>query len=480
MRKIDASEVRVRLDAVVAAMKEIGAWEVARPTDDQLVHMGAFGTNSMAFVQWLRWVLVPNVEELIASDGPWPPESGVAFQAQRENMWSPSPELETLIEPLRRFDRLFNAAEPPPWSPATAFDQSRAALAAGDHEGALAEIRELIARCPDHPNAHNFAGWLLMHATPPALDEAIAHFRAELERAPDEIAPFANLCDALVAAGRPDDALAEAERANTPAAHNWLGWRLIGNPATVAQAIEHFRSAIRLRPRWGRAHENLGRAFANADREDESFAAFDDALRCDDEFDRAYCHERMAAYLARRGWLRNALGHIRAALRDDAGSERRAGRVEMASWLEARLRAAGVEPPPPGEEDERRWQRACERELPPGLLDRNELGERLADDVIEVERLVRAERWDDVVRQLESLQRSDGNKLLDAAGYAERGAELARAAGHQREALAIMKLVVDAYRFWASGASSGAEGLGRTATADEKWAKLRRWMAENE
>ena len=38
-----------------------------------------------------------------------------------------------------------------------------------------------------------------------------------------------------------------------------------------------------------------------------------------------------------------------------------------------------------------------------------------------------------------------------------------------------MRLVVDAYLAWASWATSGAEGLGRMATVEEKRERLRAW-----
>lgn len=449
---IDRNEVRARLDAVVAAMRSNGVWDVERPADDAFVDMGAFGTRTMAFEQWLRWVFVPNVEALIASDGPWPDGSSVAAQAAREHGWGGGDAVGALVEPLAQFDRLFTPPEPP------------------------------ATDSPPPREDQNALGWRLLSKPDRAaadLDAAIVHFRAALAEDPDALAPFANLCDALVAAGRAADAVAEAERAGTAAAHNWLGWRTLGDPATLPRAIEHFREAIRLRPWWGLAHLNLGRALENADRDDEWYEAFATALRCDGDFDRAYCHERMATYQARRGWLRNALTSTRAALRADdqrGGGERRALHVEAETWLVQQLRADGVEPPPPGGEENDAWRRACELELPPGFMARNEMGEPFADDVVEVERLVRAGRWREVAQQLARLAARDMDELFDAVGYAARGADLAYRAGHREEAIAIQQRVVDAYRWYASGASSGGEGMARTLAVDEEAAKLRAWQ----
>ena len=323
----------------------------------------------------------------------------------------------------------------------------------------------------EKPIDHNAAGWALLSApspTPAQLDDAMAHFRTALELAPDDPVPLANLCDALVAAGREADAIAEAERATEitsnwnlmAGAHNWLGWRLAQREDTLEPAITHLRAALKWRPRWGLAHVNLGKVLEVAHHGEEAYAVLAAALHtCEDTFDRAFCHERIGAYQARHGWLRNALVSMRAALREDAGA-RHATYREGITWIEQQLRAAGIEPPP---STNAAWDRACELEIPPGFLATNELGQPLADAVIEVERLVRAERWADAATQLEQLRATDYNLLFDAVGYAEAGAALARRAGAHDAALTMMRLVVEAYEYYASGASSGGEGMARMA-----------------
>jgi len=102
---IRADEVRARLDAVVAAMKSGGVWDVERPPPAAFADMGAFGMRTMAFVQWLRWVFVPNVEALLATGGPWPKGSAVAVQATREG--DTDPQIAALVPALSAFDDLF-------------------------------------------------------------------------------------------------------------------------------------------------------------------------------------------------------------------------------------------------------------------------------------------------------------------------------------------------------------------------------------
>jgi uncharacterized protein YqcC (DUF446 family)/Tfp pilus assembly protein PilF len=487
MGQIDLKEVRVRLDAVVAAMKKCGAWDVAAPPAEAFDAMGAFGMNTMAFEQWLRFVFVPNVEALIVSDGPWPTESAVAAHAAREG--DGNPPIAALVPALHGFDALFEPDAPP--SAAAAYERSRDAFRRSDHAAALEAIRETLAIDRAFPNALNFAGWVLSHLPARSrlqLEEAIGYFREAGNLAPDDFVPLANLCDSLIAAGREAEAVAEAESASegphwnrAAGAHNWLGWRLLEFPDGANRAVEHFEKALQRRQWWGVARANLARALERAGRGDEAYQENGRALACEGDIDRAFCHERRGAYEAQHGWLRNALRSFRMAAREERkrGGARERTYAEAIEWLERTLQARDIAWPPPSEDaTDEKWLRACELELPPGFGLRNERGEPLADDVVEVERLVRAERWADALGQLETLHRTGGGKLFDAVGLAERGAELARRAGHRAEAIAMMRLVVDGYRWYLPDAGAAAEGIYRQHVIDEKLEKLRAWERE--
>lgn len=102
----DARSVSERLAAVVQKMKDAGVWETQRPPDAAFENMGAFGINTMPFTDWLRWMFVPNVERLIASDGPWPTSSQVSAQAAREG--DTDEVVNSLVPALSAFDQLFS------------------------------------------------------------------------------------------------------------------------------------------------------------------------------------------------------------------------------------------------------------------------------------------------------------------------------------------------------------------------------------
>ncbi|HEY5283910.1 MAG TPA: YqcC family protein [Polyangia bacterium] len=104
--KIAAQEVQRSLQRVIVAMKEADLWNISRPKDEAFTDMGAFGQQTMAFAQWLRWVFIPNVEALVASQGPWPASSSVAVIATREGDTDAG--IQSLVESLAEFDGLFD------------------------------------------------------------------------------------------------------------------------------------------------------------------------------------------------------------------------------------------------------------------------------------------------------------------------------------------------------------------------------------
>ena len=97
--------VRSKLDKITAEMRRINMWDVPKVSADQLKDMGAFGYNTMSFEQWLRWVFVPRVEELLKEGGPWPKSSDVGIAAIRN--FDGQDEASGLVTLLCEFDALF-------------------------------------------------------------------------------------------------------------------------------------------------------------------------------------------------------------------------------------------------------------------------------------------------------------------------------------------------------------------------------------
>lgn len=98
-------KVRAKYDEIVSEMKAVGIWDVQRPSEDAFENMGAFGLNTMALEQWLRWVFIPSVESKLAIGGPWPQSSSVGIVAIRN--FDGQYELGNLTTKLCEFDSLF-------------------------------------------------------------------------------------------------------------------------------------------------------------------------------------------------------------------------------------------------------------------------------------------------------------------------------------------------------------------------------------
>lgn len=100
-----AEAIRTKLDEIIAEMQSTGAWDVAAPAPEAYQNMGAFGMNTMALEQWLRYVFIPAVQSKLATNGPWPPSSSVGTHAIRN--FDGMNNLARLTTLLCEFDRLF-------------------------------------------------------------------------------------------------------------------------------------------------------------------------------------------------------------------------------------------------------------------------------------------------------------------------------------------------------------------------------------
>lgn len=100
--------VAKQVDLIEAEMKRIGYWQAEPPPAENLVITQAFGGDKLSFGQWLQFVFIPRVRQIIEMRGAFPGASQVADQAFREwKMWGDAPETDELIRLLREFDAMF-------------------------------------------------------------------------------------------------------------------------------------------------------------------------------------------------------------------------------------------------------------------------------------------------------------------------------------------------------------------------------------
>ena len=98
-------KVAAAADAIETEMKRIGAWDVPAPTAERMKFKAGFGSDTMAFEQWLKHVFLPRVRDLVRSRGEFPTTSMVGTQAIRE--FDGRDEAADLVSLLCEFDALF-------------------------------------------------------------------------------------------------------------------------------------------------------------------------------------------------------------------------------------------------------------------------------------------------------------------------------------------------------------------------------------
>jgi len=71
-------------DELEAELRRLGRWSERRPPPEAFENMGAFGSATMAFEQWIQFVLLERIRQIVAEGGAFPSESSVGAYAVRE------------------------------------------------------------------------------------------------------------------------------------------------------------------------------------------------------------------------------------------------------------------------------------------------------------------------------------------------------------------------------------------------------------
>ena len=102
---------------------------------------------------------------------------------------------------------------------------------------------------------------------------------------------------------------------DNPIAQNDLG-NALSEAGRPQEAMEHFREAVRLKPRYAMAHNNLGGVLAQTGHLQEAIEHFQEALRLKpNNADSAMTHNNLGHALAQTGQLQEAMEHFQEALR---------------------------------------------------------------------------------------------------------------------------------------------------------------------
>jgi uncharacterized protein YqcC (DUF446 family) len=97
--------VSTKLDDIEAEMKNIGYWQDAPLKTEQYDFRAAFAMDTMAFSQWIQFIFIPLVRNIIIEKGQFPSNSAVGTQAVRE--FDGDDNAAQLVSLLSEFDALF-------------------------------------------------------------------------------------------------------------------------------------------------------------------------------------------------------------------------------------------------------------------------------------------------------------------------------------------------------------------------------------
>jgi len=105
-RSPDYKVVGAKLDEIEREMKRVGLWQETPLKEEQYNFRRAFAMDTMSYDQWLQFVFIPRVKEIINTKGKFPLSSSVGAQAVRE--FDTYANAQALISLLSEFDRLFD------------------------------------------------------------------------------------------------------------------------------------------------------------------------------------------------------------------------------------------------------------------------------------------------------------------------------------------------------------------------------------
>jgi uncharacterized protein YqcC (DUF446 family) len=90
-------------DQIESELRALNVWQAEPPLPSAFQSKRAFFADTMSFYQWLQWVLLARVRDIIATRGSFPSSSSVGAYAVRE--LDGCDEASELIHTLSEFDQ---------------------------------------------------------------------------------------------------------------------------------------------------------------------------------------------------------------------------------------------------------------------------------------------------------------------------------------------------------------------------------------
>ena len=94
------TEKQLRL--IEAELKRLQLWQDEPPSAEAMADPTPFACESMAFEQWLQFIFLPKMDEIIAVNGTLP--SQIALGPMAEYVWQGRGEMQALINIINQLD----------------------------------------------------------------------------------------------------------------------------------------------------------------------------------------------------------------------------------------------------------------------------------------------------------------------------------------------------------------------------------------
>jgi uncharacterized protein YqcC (DUF446 family) len=101
-----AESVKRIISEIELEMKRIGDWRAEPLPEKAFQFHQAFAMDTMTFTQWLQFVFIPRIHQILDGNGVFPTSSMVATQAIRE--FDGDERASKLVNLLIEFDQLFS------------------------------------------------------------------------------------------------------------------------------------------------------------------------------------------------------------------------------------------------------------------------------------------------------------------------------------------------------------------------------------
>ncbi len=104
------SAIAAQLIDLEAALRQLDLWSAAPPSQEALSSEQPFAMDSLEFEEWLQFIFLPTLYEVLESGGSLPERCAIAPMAE-ETVGKSALPTEALISTLRELDRLITESD---------------------------------------------------------------------------------------------------------------------------------------------------------------------------------------------------------------------------------------------------------------------------------------------------------------------------------------------------------------------------------